>query len=79
MMTSACKPAPIGFDRSYTAPLTAPRSRGGAMLFVGQKEPSLGEVMDDPITRRLMASDGVRMDHLLDLVATARASLRDQG
>lgn len=38
-------------------------------------EPRLHDIVDDPITRRLMASDGVERDHLLALVSEARAKL----
>ena len=78
MMSSACKPAPIAAERTSAASQFIARQRGGAVIFEGQREPPLGELMDDPITRRLMASDGVRMDHLLDLVAVARTKLVQQ-
>ena len=41
----------------------------------GRGEPALHDIIEDPITRRLMASDGVRHDHLVKLLGEARAKL----
>lgn len=39
------------------------------------EEPPLAELLNDPLTRRLMASDGVKPEMLAGLVAEARARL----
>lgn len=47
----------------------------GAARFANREEPKLSELLDDPIMRRLMASDGVHLAHLIDVVSDARAKL----
>ncbi|MGE5504773.1 MAG: hypothetical protein ACM31L_10150 [Actinomycetota bacterium] len=47
-----------------------------ASLFLDGAEPSLDEVMDDPMVRRLMDRDGVEVDHLLSLIEEVRGKLR---
>ena len=41
----------------------------------GRGEPKLHDIIDDPITHRLMASDGIARDHLVQLLGEARAKL----
>jgi hypothetical protein len=41
----------------------------------GEREPRLQDLMNDPITHRLMASDGVKREHLATLLMDARAKL----
>ncbi|HIJ62971.1 MAG TPA: hypothetical protein HPQ04_09805 [Rhodospirillaceae bacterium] len=43
--------------------------------FLGQEEPRLGDIMDDPITRRLMASDGVGVEQLQQVISLMREKL----
>lgn len=43
--------------------------------FVGAREPTLDDLLDDPILGRLLASDGVTMNELLLVVARARTAL----
>ena len=43
--------------------------------FLGQEEPGLRDIMDDPMTRRLMDSDGVRMDQLQAVISHLQRSL----
>jgi hypothetical protein len=38
-------------------------------------EPRLREIIDDPVTHRLMASDGIEHDHLIRLMNEARTKL----
>lgn len=38
-------------------------------------ETRLRDIVDDPITHRLMASDGVERDHLMKLLGEARTKL----
>jgi len=40
-------------------------------------EPSLHEMLHDPIMQRLMTSDGITKSQLLSLVAAARSRLRE--
>ena len=77
MMSSACKPASVTAinDLMPLSMSAKPRLRGGAARFSNREEPGLGELIDDPITRRLMASDGVLMDHLLQVITEARLKL----
>jgi hypothetical protein len=42
------------------------------------EEPSLREMLRDPIMQRLMTSDGITRDQLLSLVAAARSRLREE-
>lgn len=39
------------------------------------EEPHLGELLDDPLTRAVMARDGVTREELLEHIAAARAKL----
>lgn len=43
--------------------------------FLGQEEPGLRDIMNDPMTRRLMDSDGVRMDQLQAVISQLQRSL----
>ena len=38
-------------------------------------EPKLHDIMNDPITHSLMASDGIERDHLVRILGEARAKL----
>lgn len=80
MTPSECKPAVATFSGhserhlSVLSPLfySAPCSPD---LFVGSHEPTLNELLDDPILDRLLASDGVARATLLSLIAEARKAL----
>lgn len=43
------------------------------------EEPTLREMLGDPIMQRLMTSDGITKSQLLSLVDAARSRLRDEG
>ena len=43
--------------------------------FAGNQEPDLIELLADPMLHRLLASDGVRSDHLIDLIADVKVRL----
>lgn len=43
--------------------------------FDGVEEPPLAELLNDPLTHRLMASDGVKERHLLLVIAEVQARL----
>ncbi len=47
----------------------------GGEAAVALSETKLREIMDDPITHRMMASDGVERDHLMTLLGEARTKL----
>ena len=69
------KLSPVASDVASLAIPSMPRPRGVAR-FATREEPRLSELLNDPITQRLMASDGVGLDHLNEVVATARAGLK---
>jgi hypothetical protein len=50
-------------------------SRRNPKVRADDPEPSIGELLDDPILQILMARDGVRRGELLDIVDAARARL----
>jgi hypothetical protein len=54
------------------------QSKGRAMRQAGF-HPELLALIDDPITGRVMASDGVAMSELIALLQTARRRLAAQG
>jgi hypothetical protein len=54
------------------------QSKGTAMRQAGF-HPELRDLLDDPITGHLMASDGVAMRDLIALLQTARRRLAAQG
>jgi hypothetical protein len=43
--------------------------------FSGNHEPDLADLLTDPLMQRMMASDGVRSDHLIDLIADVKVRL----
>lgn len=46
---------------------------------LGIREPSLSELLDDPITRQVMASDRIDVGDLSTLIARIRHHLADRG
>jgi len=51
------------------------RRRRAPARFAGNQEPAIAEILTDPILHRLLASDGVRSDHLIDLIADVKVRL----
>ena len=43
--------------------------------FAGNQEPELVELLTDPMLHRLLASDGIKSDHLIDLIADVKVRL----
>ena len=43
--------------------------------FAGNQEPDLIELLTDPMMHRLLASDGIKSDHLIDLIADVKVRL----
>ncbi len=77
-MTNVCKPAPMHKDKRVQAVTVAMSQRAvfASARFSGHEEPALTDIINDPITRRLMDSDGVAYDHLMDVIKSARTRLR---
>jgi hypothetical protein len=51
------------------------RRRPMRSRFAGNQEPDLAEILTDPMLQRLLASDGVKSDHLIDLIADVKVRL----
>ena len=49
------------------------RPDGGGLRGVG--EPALADILQDPMMRRLLASDGIQPDQLLELIRVVRERL----
>ncbi len=79
MISSVCKAAGIirdgHSDKSGRAVSIPGKGRGAAAPYANDEEPRLSELMDDLVLRRLMASDGVRPEQLMAVVAEARSRL----
>jgi hypothetical protein len=43
--------------------------------FAGNQEPDLVELLTDPMMLRLLASDGIKSDQLIDLIADVKVRL----
>lgn len=43
--------------------------------FAGNQEPDLVDLLTDPLLHRLLASDGIKSDHLIDLIADVKVRL----
>lgn len=78
MLSSAYRPimqpAEIRAGRRSALPSSGPRGQG-ISYFAGNAEPSLDEVMADPIINRLMVRDGVAVEFLRSLIAEVRSRL----
>jgi hypothetical protein len=73
MTASAHKPSAFMAPASnFPASAQGERKRG---RFADCEEPALSDLFDDPILRRLMASDGIAADQLMQVIATARMKL----
>jgi hypothetical protein len=76
MVYSRCKPDVVapGQPRFSLPPL--PRGgRSDGSRFRGAEEPALSDILKDPVFCRMLASDGVKQDHLLNLIDTIRSRL----
>jgi hypothetical protein len=51
------------------------RRRPMRTRFAGNQEPDLAELLTDPMLHRLLASDGVKSEHLIDLIADVKVRL----
>ncbi len=81
MTPAACEfSAASAIERSMRAlPVLPPRRHNARCVperFVGGHEPTIDELLGDPILERLLASDGLRMGELLVLIAEMRQALK---
>lgn len=78
MMHSACTPAATPREaRGSAQPVFVASVRAAKVVsFEGNDEPSLDELMDDDVMRRVMARDGVQPDQVWSLVDVMRNRLR---
>jgi hypothetical protein len=78
MTANACRPTDAPSDARTPANkaglLVGPRLNS-ATMFLGNSEPLLSDVVDDPMVRRLMDRDGVEMDSLMSLIGEVRSRL----
>ena len=71
---STSLPAEIRVARRFGAAMGG-RSARSSSFFNGNAEPSLEDLMADPIMHRLMARDGVALDSLNSLIDEVRGRL----
>jgi|AGTN01.2.fsa_nt_gi hypothetical protein len=78
MMYNTCSPAAAPHDkRGMVQPALALRGSGRKPhYFEGNVEPSIDELMDDDVMRRVMARDGVQPEQLRSLLDCMRTRLR---
>lgn len=78
MIHSACTPAATPRDaRGSAQPVFVSAGRSTRVVsFEGNDEPSLDELMDDDVMRRVMARDGVQPDQVWSLMDVMRNRLR---
>ena len=79
MLTTAIQATPAITDlrrAANGAVLLERRTRLPTSFFIGNAEPSLDEMMADPIMHGMMACDGVAADSLLGLIDEVRTRLR---
>jgi hypothetical protein len=76
MLTSTIKanPARLGVP-SNGRPLFGGARRTNGSAYLGNGEPSLADLMDDPMMVRLMDRDGVARESLQSLIEDVRARL----
>ncbi|MDR3440217.1 hypothetical protein [Telmatospirillum sp.] len=76
MVFSACNPEIAASGKSVFSLPPLPRGgRGDGNGFRGAEEPTLSDILQDPVFHRILASDGVKQDHLLALIDTIRSRL----
>ncbi len=76
MAFNACKANLVAAEKiAQVLPPLPPGGRPDGRGFRGIGEPTLTEILQDPMFRHLLASDGVQQDHLLALIQTVRTRL----
>lgn len=74
-MRSTCGPTVTSGKTATQRLPVRMRAYDGFGPFIGGDEPPLSELIDDPIFRCLLDSDGVRPDRMLEVIADTRAKL----
>lgn len=77
MVASLCRPAAAPMNKREGSLVLSNGKQAVHSRFAGSEEPDLAELIDDPMTRRLMASDGVRMESLLTVLDQAKTRLQE--
>ncbi len=77
MLSSAYRstPQPAGIRAARRLGVATGGRSSRSFAYIGGIEPTLDEVMADPIVHRLMARDGVALDSLNSLIAEVRGRL----
>ena len=78
MTARATHPAKMPAGKSVHAVLAYKAERASLHDLPSMEEPSLRDMLQDPIMERLMDSDGITLNQLLTLVAVARSRLQDR-
>jgi hypothetical protein len=79
MTARATRPRKKEVARTASAGLQPKPDRTALLEPPSMEEPTLREMLRDPIMQRLMTSDGITQNQLMSLVAAARSRLRDEG
>jgi len=74
MTINVCKPSPVSVERLPSVVVVG-RRNPCSTRYQAQEEPSLMELVEDPLMRRLMASDGVPLESLMTLISETRSRL----
>lgn len=75
MMPGIHKSMIVRNDDSSTIRLVLPCRRRADRCFTGNVEPELADLLSDPILQRLLSSDGVHREQLIDLIAEVQGRL----
>lgn len=78
MTARATRPTKMPAAKNVHAVLSYRSERAPALDTPSMDEPSLSDMLQDPIMQRLMNSDGITRSQLLTLVAATRSRLRDR-
>ena len=79
MTARATRPTKMPAAKTVHAVLACKAEHSPVHDLPSMEEPSLGDMLQDPIMLRLMNSDGITHNQLVTLVAAARSRLQDQG
>jgi hypothetical protein len=77
MTARATRPRPSQAARTASAVPQPKPDRTALLEPPSMEEPSLREMLHDPIMQRLMSSDGITQNQLLSLIAAARSRVRE--
>ena len=78
MTARATRPTKMPAAKTVHAVLSYRNERAAGLDKPSMEEPSLNDMLQDPIMQRLMSSDGITRSQLLMLVAAARSRLLDR-